>query len=311
MNNDNNVTQGDVNNESTTFTPEPETKSPLTTKTRNGLVVALILFLILIAVGFVAARALPGSSMYGLKTGLLEELSQSVQFSGESKAQYQVERMENRLEEAKRLAEKDTVDQETTTSLLEQIHKHSEMLTSIITSDQSISRAAKLTILSDFASVTGAIEAVCERDPELAAFGEQVEDTRQDIIGMYRDEVDAFVERESMETLYTYIQTRLEEIGSALADPNVSEGTIDDAQVYINRVGPAVAESDFPRAITAIAEAHRFIEIEQYVGIIEEQSTSTDTQSDETGTTSTTTLEEEPEPAPAATPTEGSFEFSG
>lgn len=274
----------------------------LDTQMKKAGLAALIVLLLILSVGFAASKSLPGGALYGMKTGFLEQLNEAVQFTPGNKAAYQVARMEERLNEIKALSKKEKIDPEALRIFQELSTAHHDRLIEIInTPENGISRTDSLAILNDFASVAAAIENISEHTPQLSSIGEAMEDLRHDTVNTYKDMVDRFVERETPENIYAFIAQQLQDISGKLDTGEVSQEVIDDAEVYINRVGPAVAKSDFPRAISAIAEAFRFIKIAEYGGRIEDApAATTATSTPETATTSET----------SETPSGGGFNFS-
>ncbi len=252
--------------------------STLTQQTKTAAVVALILFLLLLALGFMASRSLPGSTLYGMKTGLLEPLQGSVQFGTKSKAQYQVRRMEARLDEIKRLSSEEEVTQEEIDAYKEQVYAHHSKFTELINlPDNGMTYPDTLSVLGSFASVAAAIEEISENTPGLEALGEEMEDVRRQSVNLFNDTTDRFVERETPQNIYAFITQQLQAVSRKLENTELDQAAVDDAQVYINRVAPAVEKGDFPRAISAIAEALRFIEVEEYGGRIEPETTESTT----------------------------------
>lgn len=281
----------------------------LNAQTKKGAIIALIIFLALVALGVFASRSLPGNALYGLKTQFIETLNESVQFSAENKAQYQVERMKNRLEEVQAFEEKGTFSQKAREDLERVTAKHMETLTSIAAANADAAPSeTTLTAINDFAGVALAIESVSERNEALQEFGEFIEDIRRDSVNLYKDEVDRYVERTVPEQIYEFVRAQLSEVSEELNTENINPQTIDDAEVYINRVGPAMAEADYPRAIAAIAEAMRFIQIDIYGAVESEaESPNTDTASSTEESTSTTETQEMPIEAPSGEAASFSF----
>ena len=157
---------------------------PLTEQTKKAAVIALIFFLLLIAFGFIASRSLPGNALYGVKTGLLEGLEESVQFGTKDKAQYQVKRMEARLQEIKSLAQEETITQEEMDAFKEMVYAHQAKLSELINlPDNGLSYPDTLFILNSFASVAAAIEGISENTPGTEALGEEMEDVRRPLSG--------------------------------------------------------------------------------------------------------------------------------
>lgn len=276
------------------YTPEKEDKTiieklrsfyPLSDSSKKTGLIGGVVIVVVLILAIATAFSLPGEALHGIKTGVFEELNESVQFGVKNKAEAQVSNMEARLEEVKKLSKKENIDPDAIEALRSLINKHSSRLSALAnSSEEEFSREDALVTLSSFASVAAAIETVSENDPKLSAFGEEVEDIRRDAVNLYKDKVDNFVERSPLENIYSYIQARLQEVADKLNDPDLREETIDDAQTYIERVGPAVSELDFPRAIAAIAEAQRFIEIALYVGDMPEAATTTPSSSTGTST---------------------------
>jgi hypothetical protein len=272
----------------------------LNAQTKMAVAVGLIVFLALVAFGAFASNSLPGTALYGFKTEFLEGLNESIQFKASDKAAYQASKMEARIKEIKQFSENGGFSAEALDDLKRVITDHFATLEQIVASDAGEKPDVQmLGAINDFASAAFAAELISERDQSLQELGEFIEDVRRDSVNLYKDEVDRYVERETPEKLNEFIMAQLKEVSDAIGTDSIRPQTIDDAQVYINRVGPAVAEADYPKAIAAIAEAMRFIHIDMY-GAIEEQKEATSTPNTGTSTasssTSTTELPSEQEP---------------
>jgi hypothetical protein len=299
-----------MNTEPTENNPEANSTVPktvftqrfnsLNAQTKRGIVIALIVFLALIVFGFIASRSLPGDALYSVKTDFIEELDAAVQWGPKSKAEFYVRRMESRLAELKALAQKDQLTEHVYTDFREIVEKQDQAFTAFINEEQSsFSKTEKLIAIESYTNVAAAMETLSEGDPELQELGEFMEDIRREAFNLYKDEVDRFVEQETPANIYEFIKERLTEVSNALNDESLSEGVIDDAEVYINRVSAAMADSNYPRAIAAIAEAHRFIVIEKY-GVFE--ATAQTQEAQESATTSTSSATTTQEESSAATP---------
>jgi hypothetical protein len=293
----------------------PQAAAPfnLNTNTKKGLVVAIVVFLLLIVFGIIASRSLPGEALYGFKTSVIEELNRSVQFGTEAGANHEISRLEQRLDEIKRLKEKGPLSDSARTALENMVLKHSKAVTAAVQDQNSmLTPTDKLSLLERYAGVAAAMETVSESDPELTALGDFMEDRRREAVSLYREQVDRFVERETPANIFEFIKQLLSNVSNELQNGNLTENTIDDAEVYINRVGPAMAEGDYPKAINSIAEAMRFIAVEKYGANVEsDEAPSTDdtsTSTEEAVTPTSTPASSTPTPAPSA-PTGSTFTF--
>ncbi len=260
-----------MNNETqnNSSTPKPSSSISQTlridTNAKKGLVAAIIVFLVLIVFGILAAKSLPGDALYSVKTNVLEELNSAVQFGTKAGAEHEIARMETRLREVQALKEKDSFSDSARTTFENIITKHTKVVMDAVQDEKSmLTPTAKLDLLGRFAGVAAAMETVSESDPKLAELGDFMEDQRRESVSLYREQVDRFVERETPANIFEFIKSLLSNVSNELQNGQLSEDTINDAEVYINRVGPAMAQSDYPKAINSIAEAMRFIAIEKY-----------------------------------------------
>ncbi len=262
---------------------------------------ALIVALALIAFGFASLRSLPDGMLYSVKTNLIEELNETVQATDTAKAQYQVTRMEARLDELKRLDQKGGLSDGAREDLTALANRHMQKLAEVAAIEgEEIPSKEMLKAVSDFSDVAAAIETYSEERESLTALGDPIEDIRRDAVNLYQDLVDRYAERESQENIFALVQELLGGVSQELGSGNISDDTLDAAETYLNRIAPAMAGGDYPRAITAIAEAKRIIMIERYGALLPEDTT-TEPQ-DETGTTTPeTTPTSTPETTPAAT----------
>jgi hypothetical protein len=279
---------------------------------RKYSIAAGLILLAFIAFAFLANNSLPGSAFYGVKVNFIETFVAGTKGSDEAKAAYQVTLMEKRLEEVKKLSEKSPLKASARESLSALMKRHTQALAAAVTlTGEEVPSVALLNSVRQFADASAAIEQLSEEVDHLQEFAETAEDVRRDASNLYKDLIDRYAERETQENIFNFIKTQLSDISRALDDPSLSQGTVDDAEVYINRVSPAMAEGDYPRAIGAIAEAMRFIQIEKY-GVRASESTSTTTDDGvDTATTTSTTTENAPleEEAPVSTPSTPSFTF--
>lgn len=239
----------------------------LSPKKRQSLYIGLGILFLLIVFLLIASQSLPGSALYSVKTNILEETSQVLHLGSKSKAQYQVTRLETRLDELKRITKEETVNEKTITAFQTQVDKHSATLTTLVSQESSgFTMEERLTALNSFASVAGAMELLSENDKKLIGLGDHLEDIRRETVNTFKDTVDMFVQSSTQENLFAYIKNQLGTVSQMLNEPDISAETIDDAENYIDRVGPAMSGNNFARAIVATAEALRFIEMERYVG---------------------------------------------
>jgi hypothetical protein len=276
----------------------------LSSVSNKGIVIGLIVFLILLLIGFMASRSLPGESLYAVKTQVLERLDAAVQFGSKNKAANQVHNMETRLSETKELSEKGDVSEEAIAALHDRVLTHAEVLKQLVEQESSdFSMEDRLFTLNNFASVAGAMETIGENDPDLLTFGDQMEDVRRDTVNIYKDTADIFVQSTTPDNALEFIKNSLGEVSGKLSnEAGISEETIDDAEEYIYRLSIAVKEKDYTKAIYSVGEAARFIKIEEYTGAITplaqapSESNASSTPSDDSGTstvastTPTTTL---------------------
>jgi hypothetical protein len=280
---------------------------------KYGLVIAIIL-LAFIAFAFMANNSLPGGAFYGVKVNFIEKFAEGTKAGNEAKAAYQVHLMEKRLEEVKRLSVDNTLSAKAREDLTAVIKRHTEALSSAATLESDeVPTTNLLNTVRQFVDVSAAIEQQSEKTDHLQEFAEAAEDVRRDASNLYKNLIDRYSERETQENIFNFIRDQLSKISSELNDSSLSEDTVDDAEVYINRVSPAMAEGNYPRAIGAIAEAMRFIQIEKYGVKVEEQSASSTDNGTDTATTSTSTEDVLDETAPVSTPststTPSSFSF--
>lgn len=266
----NNVTKKRMENESATREVVIQTETPQSTSVwkTTGIVV---LVGILIACGIIALtlRSLPGESLYTLKTNVIEPLVEKMHIHSESKARYQVTRMQTRLQEIKKLRLQSTVSEKALTNITAEILKHSTTLDTVIAEsiDSSFPKTDVLYTVNEFASVAGAIEAISEHDAKLQAVGDTAEDARQASEQLYKTRVKSFVQTETPQTVLDYIQTELGSVKDAFGSTDISKATIRSSSNYLDRVEPALTKSDLYTAIISIGEAYRILTIEKLGGI--------------------------------------------
>ena len=236
-------------------------KHPVASKI--GVVLAAVI-IILVVVWFMAARSLPGSALYPIKTDFFESLDSSVQLSNEGKADQHVHLLSNRLNELKALVTREQISQKAIQDLRTQVERNTQGIYEALNADgeNNLQSQNALRILEDLVGLTSAMEVIGESDERFGDFGDFMEDARREASNTYSDRVDRFVEREMPDVIYEFIKTQLTRVSRELENDTLPEDVIDDAEVYINRVAPSMSEGDLPRAINAIAEALRFIRIE-------------------------------------------------
>jgi len=276
---------------------------------------AVIIVLALLSLGFIAQRSLPGGVFYDLKTRVIENLNESAQASKESKANYQTTRMEARLEELKALTEKGSLSAEAQEDLRALTTLHTQTLKKAVALQaDEVPTPAMLRAISNFSDVAAAMETISEREEFLQELGEHMEDVRREAVNLYQEQSDRYVERETPENIFELVRTLLSDVSNEINNAGISDDTIDDAEVYISRVGPALAAGDYPRALTAVAEAKRFIMIEKYGALKISEDTAntnseaTSTEADKATSTESASPTSTPEVPTPQTP-QGSFGF--
>jgi hypothetical protein len=259
-----------MNDENTPLLTATKHTSPETPKNGMNLqtlgIVGGVIILILLFIGFAAARSMPGDALYGMKTAM-EDFNGGLQLGEENRASYQADLMRVRLEEVKDLVSRNAVDADTWNTFVARVEHHKDALTKN-TASESLDTKAKLAALSDFASVADAIEQVSETDTRFAPYSDKLEDVRSEAVRGYRDTADLYASQASKDEVFTFIKDKLGEVSNALKDPNVGQEAVNDADVYVSRVEPAIQSGDLGKAIAAIEEAFRFIKVDLYAGDI-------------------------------------------
>jgi len=251
--------------------PQHKRQYDLSDTAKTAIVIGIAVCVALIVFIFVALQSLPGQALYGFKTNVVETFVESTRFGSESKASYQVTKMHRRLNELKSLMEDNNSDTATLDLLYAQTQRHNETLTSLIQQEsENFSMEDRLWVVNDFAVLAGAMEALSESDSKYAALGDQMEDIRRESVNLYEDTAETFILSTTAQNAIDFIKAGLAEVSEKLNTPDVSAEAIDDAENYIDRVGIAVKDKKYARAITAVAEAYRFIEIEHYTGKLSE-----------------------------------------
>ena len=232
-------------------------------------IVVLVGVLIAFCIIVLTLRSLPGESMYTLKTNGIEQLVEKMHIHSESKAQYQVTRMQTRLQEIKKLAFQSSVSEKALTNITTEILKHRTTLDTVVAEsiDSSFPKTDVLYTVNEFASVAGAIEAVGEHDAKLQIVGDTAEDARQASEQLYKTRVKSFVQTETPQTVLDYIQTELTSVKNAFGSTDISKATIRSSSNYLDRVEPALTKSDLYTAIISIGEAYRILTIEKFGGV--------------------------------------------
>lgn len=230
----------------------------------------LVAFFALFALGAAAHYSLPGEPLYVIKTNVMEETVEKLHATSQSKASYQIRRMEERLREAEALSKKESVDPKAISDITAQATKHANRFEEIITKsiDSAFPKIEVMSALNRFASVSGAIETVSEGDPKLSGFGNTMEDIRAEAVNTYKKRVQSFVQTETPQTVLAYIQKDLGNVKDALNDSSIPDRTLRDAENYLDRVTAALQAQDLTKAIVSIGESYRIIAMQKYTGII-------------------------------------------
>lgn len=93
---------------------------------RKPVVMSLALFLVLsTSVAYASQKALPGETLYAIKTRVVEPLIGVTTFAPIEKLEWEQEKVVRRITEAKALVEKDELDEEKTKSIEKDIEKSS------------------------------------------------------------------------------------------------------------------------------------------------------------------------------------------
>lgn len=230
--------------------------------------IALLIFILLFGVLYSSKQSLPGDRLYTLKIDVLEKMQTAIHISTKSKALYQVTLLTNRLDEVRELNKSDSVTKEMEEIFSTQLSKESATLTTLIaqSTDGAFPKIEVLSTINNFASVAGAIEAISEQNVKLVTIGDTAENIRIETVRLYKDKSLSFVQTENQEAVYAFIATQLKEVKDELGNNELSVETSRIAKTYLDRVEPALKDADLTKVIVSIAEAQRFIRIEQYAG---------------------------------------------
>ncbi len=259
--------------------------------TRSAIVLLTLLILVS-GIIYSSKQSLPGDRLYTLKINVLEKIEMAVHVSSKSKAIYQVTLLTNRLDEVQELNKSDTVTKEMEDIFSTELSKESDALAVLIaqSTDGAFPKTEVLSTINNFASVAGGIEAISEQNAKLVTIGDTAENIRIETVRLYKDKSLSFVQTENQETVYTFIATQLKEVKDELGNNALSTGTSRIAKTYLDRVEPALKDADLTKVIVSIAEAQRFIRIEQYAGIETETSQKEATSSTTTNTQASSTV---------------------
>lgn len=108
------------------------------------MVIPIIILVAIFAGGGVslaANDALPGDVLYSVKTGVNENVRSVLAFSDEAKAEWKVEQVERRLQEAEKLASEGKLSENAGATLEAKFIEHTESMTSIASSLQATGKA--------------------------------------------------------------------------------------------------------------------------------------------------------------------------
>lgn len=254
-------------------------------KILSGTSIVIVLCMI---IGTAAQYSLPGTLLYPIKSNFIEKTTTAFHVRSMAKANYQVTLMKERLAEAKKLAQADSVSEKALTDIKKQTALHTSVLFSTIETsiDSAFPKTDMLFTLNEFASVASALEMVTEPNKNLASFGDDVETIRQDSVRLYKTRVESFVATEVPATVYAYMTENLLQVQDLLNTQDLTTRTTRSAENYLDRVEPAITEKNLGKALLAIGEAYRTVQAAIYSGVIPEETTATSTDS---GMLSTTT----------------------
>lgn len=128
---------------------------------RRPLPAALILFLFLgSGVSYAAEGAVPGSPLYGVKTGVNEEVRTALAFSSSAKAQWEARLAERRLEEAEKLSARGALSADVAESLAARFEAHAEAAGKYVARVENDDRDEALAVSADIEVVLGAHESI-------------------------------------------------------------------------------------------------------------------------------------------------------
>lgn len=224
-----------------------------------------LLLIVLLIIGFLAGKSLPGSPLYSFKTDFIENAGSSVALSNEAKAESQLSFLAKRLEETKTLSSGENISEDAIADIQEQVTLRSTTLFESLAADkENYTSQNALRILGNYVGIISALEEITESDTRFGELGSFMEEQRGIGTDAYQERVDRFVERATPEEIFTLIQAQLTQVTQELSTFTLRQDTIDDAESYLNRVTSSMTEGDYPRAINAIASAHRYIQVDMY-----------------------------------------------
>lgn len=245
-----------------------ETQRRMSVWNTTGIVILVVVGIVL-GIIILTLRSLPGETLYTLKTSGIERVIEKMHIHSQDKAEYQVTRMQTRLQEIKKLARQSAVSEKAITDINTQIVKHRTTINTVVIEsiDSAFGKTDVLHTINEFASVAGAIEAVGEHDVKLQTIGDTAEDVRQASEQLYKERVKSFVQTETPQTVFDYIQKELTDVKNEFGSTDVSKATIRSSGNYLDRVEPALTKSDLYTAIISIGEAYRILKIEKFGGV--------------------------------------------
>lgn len=115
--------------------------------------VGALVLLIGSGISYAAERSLPGDPLYTVKTNVNEQVRAALAISANARAQWEIERVERRLEETEELIAVGKLNAKTSTAIATQFEQHSERIRQnieVLAKKQDVSEAASLN--SDFSA---------------------------------------------------------------------------------------------------------------------------------------------------------------
>jgi hypothetical protein len=261
-----------------------------------------VLLVLFFGLSIATAKTLPGNPFYSLKVSVLEEGMSYLKFGASSKGNYYLTLMGRRVDELVALQNNGQINADTFNTVLNEVNEHGTDLNNVIAKeeDAGLTKSEVLFLLRDYVTYARAAERVLEANGESNELEETIEDVRRRALNFYEEKVEQFVVKASSSELKEYLDSQLNEIGTASEGRELGRELQDDVEDELDNVSEALNESNTADAITAASEALRYIEagdllaeltIEEDIPV-EAAAQATSTMTDETATDTATVTEE-------------------
>jgi hypothetical protein len=225
---------------------------------------AVFASVMLVFTGVAADQSMPGDALYMVKLKVMEPVTRAFEIPDADPVAEQIWLLERRLDEARILEANAVLNGEAATVLLEEV---SESARAVELEVDAMVHADTSKALVSIDRVSALLEAHDELLTNhdlanmLSLLSYDVDDARNEAVA-------DMLQNAASTSVSEYINASLHDIAASLEDGNLSPGTIDSIEGYIEEVATALTEADYAETVEHISEANQRILVEAYLSVV-------------------------------------------